>query len=131
MIMLTRYELSLSQGAAGRETPAHVMDYEKRIKDLLEAVSTLLEANNAMGEKIDSLTDELAATQAKNALLESQVVKLTGELAQHKRSRFGKRSEKSPDKPARDKGKTKDESEDDYINNGNTPVDPGKDEADE
>ena len=131
MIMHARYELSLSQGAAGGEKYARVMDYEKRIKDLLEAVSTLLEANNAMGEKIDSLTDELAATQAKNALLESQVVKLTGELVQHKRSRFGKRSEKSPDKPVRDKGKTKDESEDDCINNGNTPVDPGKEEAEE
>ena len=104
------------------------MDYEKRIKELLEAVSTLLEANNAMGEKIDALTDELAATQAKNGLLESQLAKFTGELAQHKRSRFGKRSEKSLDKSARDKGKTRDESEDDYINNG-TPVDPGKEEA--
>lgn len=138
MIMLTRYELSLSQEAAGRETPAHVMDYEKRIKDLLEAVSALLEANKAMGEKIDAegarnkaLEDEVAALQTKNSLLESQLVKLKGDLAQHKRSRFGKRSEKSPDKPARDKGKTKDESEDDYINNGNTPVDPGKEEAEE
>lgn len=129
VIMLTRYELSLSQGAAGRETPAHVMDYEKRIKDLLEAVSTLLEANKAMGEKIDALTDELTAMQAKNALLESQVVKLTGELAQHKRSRFGKRSEKSPDKLAHSKDNTKDESEDGYINNGNTPVNLSKEES--
>ncbi len=86
IIMHTRYELSLLQGTAGREILAHVMDYEKRIKELLEAVSTLLEANKAMGEKIDSLTDELTAMQAKNALLESQVVKLTGELAQHKHS---------------------------------------------
>ena len=127
--MHTLYELSLSQGAACGEKSARVMDYEKRIKDLLEAVSTLLEANNAMGEKIDSLTDELAAVQAKNELLESQVVKLTGELAQHKRSRFGKRSDKSPNKPARSKNNTKDESEADYINNGNTPVNLSKKEG--
>ncbi len=105
------------------------MDYEKRIKDLLEAVSALLETNKAMGEKIDSLTDELTATQAKNKLLESQLAKFTDELSQHKHSRFGKRREKSLDKPTRDKGKTKDESEDDYINNGNTPVDPDKEKG--
>ena len=30
-------------------------DYQKRINDLLNAVTTLLEANNAMGEKLQKL----------------------------------------------------------------------------
>ena len=30
-------------------------DYQKRINDLLNAVTTLLDANNAMGEKLQKL----------------------------------------------------------------------------
>jgi septation ring formation regulator EzrA len=39
-------------------------DYQKRINDLLDAVSTLLDANKAMGEKLDKATaayDDLKA----------------------------------------------------------------------
>ena len=39
-------------------------DYQKRINDLLDAVSTLLDANRAMGEKLDKTTaayDDLKA----------------------------------------------------------------------
>ena len=31
-------------------------DYQKRISELLDAVSTLLDANKAMGEKLDKAT---------------------------------------------------------------------------
>lgn len=73
------------------------MDYKRRIRNLLES-------NEAKGAKIDELVD----LQLKNGLLELQLARLTGEFFQHKRLWFGKRSEKSPDKPAHDKGKTKD-----------------------
>ena len=52
MIMRTRYELSLSQAAAAADGKDHVMEYEKRIKELLDAVSTLLDSNNELGERL-------------------------------------------------------------------------------
>ena len=80
MIMRTRYELSLSQAAAAADGKDHAMEYEKRIKELLDAVSTLLESNNELGGRLS----------AENA-------RLRGELAQRKRSRYGKSGEKSHD----------------------------------
>ena len=54
MIMRTRYELSLSQAAAAADGKDHVMEYEKRIKELLDAVSTLLDSNNELGERLSA-----------------------------------------------------------------------------
>ena len=53
-------------------------DYQKRINDLLDAVSTLLDANKAIGEKLDKAT---AAYDDLKAKYEN----LMGELAMRKR----------------------------------------------
>ena len=56
-------------------------DYQKRIDDLLNAVTTLLDANNAMGEKLQKLekiADAYEDLKAKHA-------KVEGELAMRKR----------------------------------------------
>ena len=59
MVMQTRYEMQLEREASSvRGGELSDMDregYQKRIDDLLNAVSSLLDANNAMGEKIQKL----------------------------------------------------------------------------
>ena len=52
--------------------------YQNQIKDLLQAVETLLKSNNAMGERLDKLTSAYEDLQARYD-------KLTGELAMRKR----------------------------------------------
>ena len=52
--------------------------YQNQIKDLLQAVETLLKSNNTMGE-------ELRRTEAAYEDLKSKYEKLEGELAMSKR----------------------------------------------
>ena len=52
-------------------------DYQKRINDLLNAVTTLLDANNAMGEKLQRLEKIADAYED----LKVRYDKLEGELA--------------------------------------------------
>ena len=47
-------------------------DYQKRINDLLDAVSTLLDANRAMGEKLDKTTAAYDDLKAAIKRMESQ-----------------------------------------------------------
>ena len=86
------------------------MEYEKRIKELLDAVSTLLDSNNELGERLSQSMEE-------NQALKSRIAVLEGELSRGRRSRYGKSSEKSHGGPS-NKGKTKEEQEEDYIWNG-------------
>ena len=46
------------------------IDYEKRIRELLEATSTLQESNKILGEKVESLKDENAALYIRIGYLE-------------------------------------------------------------
>ena len=64
--------------------------YQKQIKDLLQAVETLLKSNNAMGERVaqlEKIAEDYEDLKAENA-------KLKGELAMRKRAQYGKGSEK-------------------------------------
>ena len=61
--------------------------YQNQIKDLLQAVETLLKSNKAMGEKLDKATAAYDDLKAKYE-------KLEGGLAMHKRGQHGKRIEK-------------------------------------
>ena len=100
--------------------------YQNQIKDLLQAVETLLKSNNAMGE-------ELRKTSAAYKDLKAKYEKLEGELAMRKRGQHGKRSEKPKDtsdaNPASDG--SKDEDEDKYIENGSRNDAPIDDEEEE
>jgi len=60
--------------------------YQNQIKDLLQAVETLLKSNKAMGEKLDKATAAYEDLKAENA-------KLKGELAMRKRGWHGTKSE--------------------------------------
>lgn len=90
--------------------------YQNQIKDLLQAVETLLKSNKAMGERVTQLEKVAEAYDD----LKAKYAKLEGELAMRKRAQYGKGSEKPKDAATSesDADKTKDEDEQDYIENG-------------
>ena len=102
-------------------------DYQNQIKDLLQAVETLLKSNTAMGEKLEKTTAAYEDLKAKYE-------KLEGELAMRKRAQYGKGSEKPKDS-ASSNDKTKDDDENDYIENGSKrdvpPVEDHEEDADD
>ena len=137
MVMQARYEMQLEREASS-EKGKHLSDmeredYQKRIDDLLNAVTTLLNANNAMGEKLQKL-EKIADAYDE---LKAENEKLKGELAMRKRGHYGKVSEKPKDttesNPTSDG--IKDEDEDKYIENGSKndvpPTDDGQEEEEE
>ncbi len=67
--------------------------YQKQRDDLLNAVCTLLDAKNAMGENLEKATAAYEDLKAKYE-------KLEGELAMRKRGQHGKGSEKPVHPPA-------------------------------
>ena len=133
MIMQARYKMQLEAEASsvrgGQLSDMEREQYQNQIKDLLQAVETLLKSNKAMGEKLDKTTSAYEDLKARYA-------KLEGELAMRKRGQHGKKSEKPKDShaagPASDG--SKDEDEDKYIENGSNndvpPTDDGQ-EGDE
>lgn len=65
--------------------------YLDQIKELVQTVQTLLDANIALGNK---QKEQKADSDRKIADLQALVDKLTGELQAHKRKMHGKNSEK-------------------------------------
>lgn len=117
MIMQAHYKMQLEAEASsvrgGQLSDMEREQYQKQIKDLLQAVETLLKSNNTMGE-------ELRKVSAAYDDLKARYDRLEGELAMRKRGQHGKRSEKPKDTAASESKaeKTKDEDEGDYIENG-------------
>ena len=131
MVMQTRYEMQLEREASsvrgGELSDMDRENYQKRIDDLLNAVSSLLDANNAMGEKIQKLekiAEDYEDLKAENA-------KLKGELAMRKRAQHGKGSEKPKENTVSSDEKTKDDDENDYIENGSRNDIPPVEDPDE
>ena len=94
MIMQARYAMQLEAEASsvkgGEMSDMEREQYQKQIKDLLQAVETLLKSNNAMGERVaqlEKIAEDYEDLKAENA-------KLKGELAMRKRTQYGKGSEK-------------------------------------
>jgi DNA repair exonuclease SbcCD ATPase subunit len=73
--------------------------YQNQIKDLLQAVETLLKSNNALGERVAQL--EKVSEAYDN--LKAKYDKLEGELAMRKRAQYGKGSEKPKDSASSNK----------------------------
>ncbi len=65
--------------------------YQSQIKDLLQAVETLLKSNNAFGERVAQLEKVSEAYED----LKAENAKLKGELSMRKPSQHGKGSEKN------------------------------------
>ena len=132
MVMQARYEMQLEKEASSvrgvQMSDMERKDYQDRINSLLDAVQTLLNANNAMGErmaKLEKIAQDYEDLKAENA-------KLKGELAMRKRGQHGTKSEKPNDNTSSDSDRTKDEDEADYIENGSkNDVTPPEDDEDD
>ena len=113
--MQAHYKMQLEAEASsvkgGQVSNMEREQYQNQIKDLLQAVETLLKSNNAMGE-------ELRKTSAAYEDLKAKYEKLEGELAMRKRGEYRKGSEKPKEDSSSDNEKTKDDDEDKYIENG-------------
>ena len=134
MVMQARYAMQLEAEASsvkgGELSDMEREQYQNQIKDLLQAVETLLNSNNAMGERVaqlEKIVEDYEDLKAENA-------KLKGELAMRKRAQYGKGSEKPKDtsesKSASDG--SKDEDEEKYIETGSkNDVPPTDDDQEE
>ena len=140
MIMQARYAMQLEAEASsvkgGEMSDMEREQYQKQIKDLLQAVETLLKSNNAMGERVAQVAQlEKIAEDYEDLKVEN--AKLKGELAMRKRAQYGKGSEKpkesSESKSASDG--SKDEDEEKYIETGSKndvpPTDDDEEEEEE
>ena len=134
MIMQARYAMQLEAEASsvksGQLSDMEREQYQNQIKDLLQAVETLLKSNNALGERVAQLektVEDYEDLKAENA-------KLKGELAMRKRGQHGKKSEKPKDTSESDTSSdgSKDADEDKYIEDGSKndvpPTGDGQDE---
>lgn len=119
MIMQAQYLLAMNQSPVDTDmTDMERKQYQDQIKELIQTVKTLLDANVTLGEKQKEAEAKAQKSDARIAELQAQVDKLNGELQARRRKIHGKNSEKKSGAKSGDKGKTKDEAEDDYINNG-------------
>ena len=120
MIMQAHYKMQLETEASsvegGQLSDMEREQYQNQIKDLLQAVETLLKSNKAMGERVTQLEKVAEAYDD----LKAKYEKLEGELAMRKRAQYGKGSEKPKDasesKSVSDGSKDEDEGK--YIENG-------------
>lgn len=114
--MHSNYLLEVGKSSASnRVSNMERKQYLDQIRELVQTVQTLLDANIALGNK-QKETEEKA--ERKIAELQARIDKLTGEVKARRRKAHGKSSEKQTDGKPVDKGKTKDEEEADYIENG-------------
>jgi len=137
MIMQARYKMQLEAEApsveGGQLSDMEREQYQKQINDLLQAVETLLKSNKVMGERVAHL--ERVADAYEN--LKEKYAKLEGELAMRKRGQYGKKNEKptKTSESASVSDGSKDEDENDYIENGSRndvpPADDGQEDEDE
>ena len=91
MIMQAHYKMQLEAEASSVKgdqlSDMEREQYQNQIKDLLQALETVLKSNNAMGE-------ELRKVSAAYDDLKARYDRLEGELAMRKRGQHGIRSEK-------------------------------------
>ena len=84
MVMRTRYELSLmAEQPVSVENPK-VMEYEKRINDLLKATEVLLESNRDLGERLADSRKRLESCLLALKKSEEEKKTMRGEIEQLK-----------------------------------------------
>jgi hypothetical protein len=105
--LVMQLEAEASSVKGGQLSDMEREQYQNQIKDLIQAVETLLKSNRSMGERVAQLEKVAEAYDD----LKTRYDKLEGELAMRKRGQHGKKSEKCKDTAASasEAEKTKDE----------------------
>ena len=129
----SNYLLEVSESSANNGlSDMERKQYIDQIKELVQTVQTLLDANIALGNKQKATEAKAAKDKAESdrkiSELQGKLDKLAGELQSRRRKIHGKNNEKRTGDQSVNKGKTKEEEEDDYIENGcQQPAESGSD----
>lgn len=148
MVMRARYAMSLIEDSSreGKLSDMEREDFKRQIAELLQGMTTLLDSNTRMGQELaearkdlqaarsdlscarsdlSCAQDDLSKANKKISLLQSEIKYLKGKQTASNRHRYGDKGEKNTSGTSRSKGRTKDEDENDYIENegrkGNPP----------
>ena len=122
MIMHSNYLLEVSKSSASNGlSDMERKEYLDQIKELVQTVQTLLDANVALGNKQKETEAKAARDKAESdrkiAELQDKLDKLAGEVTARRRKMHGKNNEKQTGDKSVNTGKTKDEEEEEYIEN--------------
>ena len=135
MIMQAHYKEAVTQPSSCDDDMSDMEreQYRKQIRELIGAAETLLDANRSIGEQLNEANSAIGALQDYVNTLENKIKKLEGKNASNNRIRYAKPGEKMA-KAAQaesDKGKTKEQEENDYIENEGKVDDAHTDDDDE
>ena len=133
MIMRAQYAMSLIEDSwrGGNLSDMEREDFRRQISELLQGMTTLLDSNTRLGQELsdarkdlDAARDDLSKANKKIGVLESEIKYLKGKQNASNRHRYGDNGEKNINGTSKSKGRTKDEDENDYIENEGRNVTP-------
>lgn len=133
MIMRAQYAMSLIEDSwrGGNLSDMEREDFKSQIAELLQGMTTLLDSNTRLGQELadakkdlDAARDDLSKANKKIGVLESEIKYLKGKQNASNRHRYGDNGEKNINGTSKSKGRTKDEDENDYIENEGRNVTP-------
>lgn len=133
MIMRAQYAMSLIEDSwrEGNLSDMEREDFKRQISELLQGMTALLDSNTKLGQELSearedltkarndlsSAQDDLLKANKKIDILQSEIKYLKGKQNASNRHRFGDKGEKNTNGTSKSKGRTKDEDENDYIEN--------------
>ena len=133
MIMRAQYAMSLIEDSwrDGNLSDMEREDFKRQISELLQGMTALLDSNTKLGQELSearedltkarndlsSAQDDLLKANKKIDILKSEIKYLKGKQNASNRHRFGDKGEKNTNGTSKSKGRTKDEDENDYIEN--------------
>ena len=133
MIMRAQYAMSLIEDSwrEGNLSYMEREDFKRQISELLQGMTALLDSNTKLGQELSearedltkarndlsSAQDDLLKANKKIDILQSEIKYLKGKQNASNRHRFGDKGEKNTNGTSKSKGRTKDEDENDYIEN--------------
>ena len=133
MIMRAQYAMSLIEDSwrGGNLSDMEREDFKRQIAELLQGMTTLLDSNTRLGQELadakkdlDAARDDLSKANKKIGVLESEIKYLKGKQNASNRHWYGDNGEKNINGTSKSKGRTKDEDENDYIENEGRNVTP-------
>ena len=138
--MRAQYAMSLIEDSwrEGNLSDMEREDFKRQISELLQGMTALLDSNTKLGQELSearedltkarndlsSAQDDLLKANKKIDILQSEIKYLKGKQNASNRHRFGDKGEKNTNGTSKSKGSTKDEDENDYIENEGRNVTP-------